>query len=49
MVTEYNSIFGYTSDKSQQRARVIERAQKEIGIHPTIFNVYANKAQRGKF
>jgi hypothetical protein len=49
MVTEYNNIFGYTSDKSQQRARVIERAQKEIGIHPTIFNVYANKAQRGKF
>lgn len=49
MVMEYNNIRGYTSDKSQQRARVIEQAQKELGIHPSIFNVYANKAQKGKF
>jgi len=49
MVSEYNNIRGYTTDKSQQRARVIEQAQKELGIHPSIFNVYANKAQKGKF
>jgi hypothetical protein len=48
MLTEYNGILGYTGDKSQQRAKVIERAQDELGIHPSIFKVYANKAHKGK-
>lgn len=49
MVGEYIEIRGYTADKSQQRARIIERAQDDLGLHPSLFNVYVNKAQKGKF
>lgn len=49
LVSNYIGIRGYTADKSQQRARVIERAEKELDISPSIFNVYVRKAEKGSF
>lgn len=47
LVSDYIGIRGHTADKSQQRARVIERAQKELNISSYIFNSYVRKAEKG--
>ena len=48
LVEEYNSIRGYTADKSQQRARIIDEARDYLGVHPTLFATYANKTQKSR-
>lgn len=47
MAVSYGNIRGYTTDKAHERAKIVERAQEELGIHPTIFQVYVNKAAKG--
>lgn len=49
LVSDYIGIRGHTADKSQQRARVIERAEKELGINSYTFNSYVRKAEKGSF
>lgn len=49
LVSEYIGIRGHTADKSQQRARVIDRAYEKLGVSSSEFNVYVRQSEKGKF